>query len=212
MAAPSKKESLPSLQIGVREGSNVRMKLMARPMCPIVADPNKEGYTGEPNCQLETSGYPGWWKLCEERGHDPYHTVTRTIKKEPIVGEDGIISAYRERVIENKKLNTVRVPIGTRFHSGRGESISRGLKGRKTLTEMGYKEKCEFRNCELDAKLKSKYGMFCGDRHARLIGADVEGIMLSVKQGEKNKQLRDVDPAFEGTFVLQSPPDLEQMV
>ena len=211
----TKKESLPQLQVGVRETSNIRMKVLAAPRCPIQADPNKEGYTGEMNCQQETSNYPGWWDLCESRGHDPYHTVKRTIKKEPVLstkeGEDNLITGYREKVIEVKKLNTVQVPVGTRFTSGRAESVSRGLKGRKTLTEMGYKEKCEYRNCELDTKMKSKYGNFCGDRHARLIGADVEGVMLSAKQGEKSKQLRDIDPEFEGTIVLQSPPDLDSM-
>ena len=205
------KQSLPNIAMGVREASNIRMKVMAAPRCPVSEDPNKSGYDGTLNCQHETNSSAGWWNLCESRGHDPYHTVTKKTVKEDVEAEDGtgLVTGTRKRVLTTKKLNTVQVPIGTRFHSGRGETISRGLKGRKTLTEMGYNEKCEFRNCELDAKLKSKYGMYCGDRHARLVGADVEAIMLSAKAGEKSKQLREIDVDFEGTFVIQSPPDLD---
>ena len=210
----TKKESLPDRQQGVRETSSVRRKVMAAPRCPKVDDPEKKGYDGEPNCQNETQSAPGWWKLCEERGHDPYYSVDRKITKEPIVGEDGIITAYREKVIEKRRLNTVTVPIGTRFHSGRGEQITRGLKGRRSLTEMGFKEKCEYRNCELDAKLNTKYGEFCGERHARLIGGDVEGMLLPVTRlgrinNEGNKMLKTLDLDFEGAHVIQMPPDIE---
>lgn len=209
--ATAKRESLPDTQMGLRETSNVRMKVMAAPRCPVSEDENSPDYTGEINCQRETGNWPGWWTLCENRGHDPYYTTKKRIVKEEVTDETGLITGERKRVITQKKLNTVQVPIGTRFTSGRAETISKGLKGRKTLTEMGYNEKCEFRNCENDVKLTSKYGFFCSDRHARLIGADVEGVMLSVKKGEKAKQLRDIDPDFEGVIVIQEPPDLDSM-
>lgn len=204
------KESLPQLQIGIRETSNIRMKKMARPLCPVVDDPNSPYYTGEPNCQRMHNNYPGWWDYCADQGHDPYYRITKRITKEPVVGDDGIITGYREKQLINKKLNLVQVAIGTRFHSGRGETISKGLKGRKDLTEFGLKEKCEYRNCEIDAALQTKYGLFCNERHARLVGADVEGMMLSAKKGEKNKQLKELDLEYEGTYNIQLPPDLDE--
>lgn len=209
MVEKKKLESLPNLQIGVSERSNVRMKILAAPRCPVQDDPAKPNYTGEVNCQRETKSYPGWWDLCTNRGHEPYWTIKKTIKKEPIVGEDGVITGYREVMLEKRTLNTVSVPIGTRFSSGRAEYLSKGLKGRKELTEFGFNPKCEYHNCDMDAKVKSKYGMFCNDRHARLIGADVEGMMLDANQTNKNKQLREINVEFEGSMVLQAPPSLD---
>ena len=210
----SKKESLPQVQIGVSERGNIRMKKLAAPRCPIQVDPTKARYTGDTfpetmSCQQETGNAPGWWDLCTERGHDPYYTTFTKVIKEDIVGDDGVITGQRKRQVVTKKLNINQVPIGTRFASGQAERVSKGLKGRKDISEFGYNELCEYRNCELDAKVKSKYGMFCTDRHARLIGADVEGIMLHNDSGEKNKQLRkEVDPDWEGSFVIQAPPPI----
>lgn len=213
MPFEKKRESLPQAQVGVSERSNIRMKKLAAPRCPVSTKTSPYYQADEMTCQHEMANYPGWWKVCEKRGHEPYFTITRTIKKEPVLAEDGsgLITGYREVQHEKRKLNINQVPIGTRFASGRAEAITKGLKGRKELKEFGYNDLCEYRNCELDAKVKSKYGFFCSDRHARLIGADVEAIMLSVKQGEKNKQLRDIDPEFEGAIVLQSPPDLDAL-
>ena len=213
-APKPKLESLPQMQVGVSERGNIRMKKLAAPRCPIQSNPEKPGYTGDifpetMSCQQETKNYPGWWDLCANRGHDPYFTTKRKVVKEELTDENGIVTGVQKRVITTKKLNINQVPIGTRFASGRNETISKGLKGRKELSEFGYNPLCEYRNCELDVKVKSKYGNFCTDRHARLIGADVEGIMLHNDVGEKNKQLRkEVDPEFEGSVVIQSPPAL----
>ncbi len=223
-----KKASLPQLEMGVREQSNIRMKKFARPICPIqdleelvqrdgtiIPNPN---YDGSINCQREMNGYPGWWIVCEKRGHDPYFTVKRRIVKEPVVDEeqDGLITGYRERRVVTKKLNMTQVALGTRFHSGRGEAISVGLKGRKELSEFGYNDLCEYRNCERDATIDTRYGKFCGDRHARLIGADVESFMLETSRNQTlkksaNKQLKEIDLDFEvpGRYEMQLPPDVE---
>ncbi len=215
-APKEKKQSLPQLQIGVRETSNIRMILLAAPRCPVVSDPNSDKYTGEVNCQVETANAVGWWNTCENRGHDPYFSTTKRARKVPVFstveGEEDIITGYREKVTTTRTLNTVRVPLGTRYNSGRAVQQSIARKGRKTLTEMGYNEKCEFRNCELDATFRSKYGNFCGDRHARLIGADVEGIALAVpeKRSEREKDLRGIDVTYEGVTHLQVPPDTAQ--
>ena len=220
MPFQKKLESLPQRQMGVRESANVRMKKMARPVCPIQDDPDKPGYTGEPNCQRLHNNYPGWWDYCANQGHDPYFskvpakTVTENILSDK-EGEEGLIIGRRERQVGGgKKLNMVQVVIDTRHNSGRGERYSKGLKGRKELSEFGYAEKCEYRNCEIDAKLQTRYGMFCNDRHARLIGAAVEGMMLATNrrgslQREANKDLRDLELEYEGAYVLQQPPDLE---
>lgn len=212
MPFEKKKESLPQLQIGVRENGNIRTKKLAAPRCPV-SDPLSPYYDEYgTSCQTETAGWPGWWKLCEKREHEPYFTIRKKTVEEDDVDDDGYVKGTKKRVITTKKLNVVQVPIGTRFHSGRGEAISKGLKGRRDLGDFGYNEKCEYRNCELDVKLQSKYGKFCGDRHARLIGADVESVMLHVKPGQRSKQLREIDVEFEGIEVLQTPPDVDEPV
>ena len=207
------KKSLPNRSDGIKEMSNLRMKLMARPLCPVIDNPDSDKYTGEPNCQQSTGNAPGWWRMCEEKDHDPYHSITRVIKKEPVLAEDGsgLITGYRERVVEQKRLNLVRIPLSTRFHSGQGERISRVLKGRKSLTELGYNEKCEFRNCEQDAEIKSKYGLFCNPRHARLVGADVETVFLNVSPNKRDTEqdFKAIDIEFEGAYVMQAPPAID---
>lgn len=227
---PATLDSLPQTQIGLKESSNVRMKLMAKPMCPIddrevivrhingqIVEAENPNYTGEPNCQTETASAVGWWNLCEGRNHDPYYskkTVRREIPRfdEALLKEGRkVITGTDVEIIDQRKLNTCRVAISTRLNSGRGELYAIHLKGRKTLSAMGFREKCEFRNCELDAVYESKYGFFCGDRHARLVGADVEVVLLDIrKPKEKNKSLKtQIDPSPDGTIHLQEVPDVE---
>src|SRR4030095_14871791 len=152
MTFKKKLESLPQRQQGVREQSNIRMKKFARPICPVVEDEQDKRYDadrdlGQINCQRLHNNYPGWWDYCTNQGHDPYFTITKRITKEPVVGEDDIITGYREKRKIVKRLNVVQVAIGTRFNSGRGETYSKGLKGRKELEDFGFAPKCEYRNC-----------------------------------------------------------------
>ncbi len=223
-AVKEKLKSLPNTQIGLKEVSTTRMKLVARPICPIddrptiqrvldgqVMEVSNSNYTGEANCQTETRSTPGWWDLCADRGHDPYYTNRTVMQRDPVYDADGYIEKYREKPVEIKRLNTSRVNLSTRHGGLVTWRKAVEVKGRKTLTEMGYVEKCEFRNCELDVKFNSKYGDFCGERHARLVGADVEGLMLHANKSDiKRKQLRELgDVAFDGQIHLQLPPELD---
>jgi hypothetical protein len=217
-------KSLPQTQIGLKEISTTRMKLVARPICPVddkptiqrlldgqVVEVSNPNYTGDANCQTETRSAPGWWNMCLARGHDPYYTKRTVIQRDPVFDDEGYVLRYREKPIEVKRLNTSRVMLSTRHGGLITWRRAVELKGRKTLTEMGYVEKCEFRNCELDVKYESKYGSFCSERHARLVGADVEGMTLHMtKQDQKRKQLRELgDVAFDGQVLLQLPPEMD---
>src|SRR5581483_8613737 len=181
------KEQLPPRQVRVREASNVRRILMAQPVCPVVDDPNDPAYTGETNCQREFGGAPGWWTRCEERGHDPYYTIQRVTKTEDVVDEDGMVTGQRKRVVETRRLNLASVAYSTRINSGRGPAVAREFKGFRTLEEMGYAPVCEFRNCELPVKIRTRYGNYCSDRHARLVGAGVEGMLLEANPNRRGE-------------------------
>ena len=214
MPATTKREKLPPTQVGVRETINTRRILMVRPVCPIQDDPEKDGYTGENKCSLEGLG---WWVKCEERGHDPYYRIEQTIKTRPLIEEvDGkkLVVGQEQTVIERKRLNAASVALTTRVNSGRGPTLKHDRFGFKFLQELGYDPVCEFRNCELPVKVKSRYGFFCGDRHARLVGADVEVIVLEAnpnRRGSWNSELNklDISPFASGETMLQQPPDIE---
>jgi len=167
------RKKLPPLQIGVSEFGNIRMLKMVRPVCPTASFPDQDGY--DPyvlNCQREFNGRRGWQEKCEERGHKPYF----------------------RKVAGGEVPNTVQVALNERINGGDGYARAR-RKGYKLLEEVGYDPVCEYRNCELPVKVKSIYGNYCTERHARLIGADVEKIELEVhpdRRGEREKQLRQI--------------------
>lgn len=199
-------------QYGVREASNVRMIVMAQPICPVVEDPEDPKFTGESNCQREGLG---WWTLCEERGHDPYYSSRETIKKEPVLDEEGFVVKERQRVIKEHKLNVTRVAKYTRINAGRGPEIAHTRKGFRFLPEMGFEPVCEYRGCELPVKTKSRYGNFCGERHARLIGMDVEGQVMPIKSSGSvdweeitSNPAVNIAPLEGGAQKIQQPPDV----
>jgi len=228
---PENLKQLPKRQIGVREGANVRMILMAQPICPIddlpfhnklingevVEVPNPK-YTGELNCQNEFSGAVGWWEICMSRNHDPYYTTKYIRREEDVVEvqEDGteLVVESRMKKVRLKILNVARVAAYTRVSGGRGPLYARVLKGFRDLSDMGYEPVCEFRNCELPVTVDSRYGKFCGQRHARLIGADVEIVFLEssrTKRAVKEKQLKEIDisPMPGGQVLLEQSPQME---
>ena len=159
------------MQIGVSEFGNIRMIKMVRPLCPTTMTPGEEGYQpGVLSCQREFNGRRGWWEKCEERGHNPFFNAL------------GVP-------------NTTQVAHSARINNGEGVSRARRNKGFRFLEEVGYDPVCEYRNCEAPVKVKSVYGNFCSERHARLIGADVEKIELEVhpdRRAEREKQLRNI--------------------
>lgn len=230
-AAKPELKQLREYRMGVKEGMNYRRIVMARPICPLDDDEFKRryvngeivevpnpNYTGETNCQRQFGGAIGWWVECERLGHDPYFTTKRiTLEEEKVeVQEDGseLITGVTRKKMKVRSLNLASVAAHTRVNSGNGPQIAHHNKGYRFLPEMGYKPVCEFRNCELVAKKQSRYGFFCGDRHARLVGADVEGVFLEAspqKRNVKEKQLKEIDiaPLENGMILKQEPPALD---
>lgn len=237
MTTAKPKEDAPALKqmresrTGVKESMAWRRLVMVRPLCPIddnetrrrvvngeVVEVPNPNYTGEPNCQRQYAGAVGWWDECGKQGHDPYFTTKRvTLEEEQTeIQEDGseLITGVTRKRMKIRSLNTTSVAAHTRVNSGQGPAIAHQAKGYRTLAEMGYAPVCEYRNCEMRAAKATRYGNFCGERHARLVGADVEGIFLEAspqKRGVKEKQLKEIDvsPLSGGAILKQEPPALD---
>jgi hypothetical protein len=177
---------------GVNENAAIRMIKMVIPICP--ADPNPEilkrdgtsvpnpRYTGEENCQqIFKINNEGRWDVdkCIARGHDPYHTTFRKTIVEDVVGEDGYVIETKTRVKSEKRLNVIQVSDNVR-HSTKMEVALALARGCKFLEDFGIEAPCEFRNCVKPVKVDTRYGKFCSERHARLVGADARQIFLLV--------------------------------
>lgn len=176
----------------VNENAAIRMIKMVIPQCP--ADPNpeilkKDGtsipnprYTGEENCQqaYKFNNY-GRWDVdkCISLGHDPYHTVFRKTVTEDVVGPDGYVTETRVRVKSETRLNVIQVSDNIR-HNSRNEVNLALARGCKFLEDFGYASPCEFRNCSRSVQVDTRYGRFCSERHARLVGADARSVILPV--------------------------------
>lgn len=190
--SPKKLKPYPFRDGGVNENAAIRMIKMVIPLCP--ADPNPEilrrdgtsipnpRYTGEPNCQqVHKFNNMGRWDVagCEALGHDPWHTVFRKTILEDVLDEDGWVVETKTRVKSEKRLNVIQVSDNPR-HTARTEVALALARGSRFLADFGIEAPCEFRNCTKPVEIKTRFGMYCSERHARLVGADFKGILLPV--------------------------------
>jgi len=208
-----KLKKIPGFSVGVRENSAVRRMVLAAPVCPysrVEMERTTDGRyvvkdrgPSQVNCQRAGGK---WWLDCESRGHDPYFSTRVWYTTEDVLDENSVVTGVKKIRHEEKLLNTVSVPLGRRFHSGRGVINSIEKKGRRRLSELGYQEVCQFRNCQnpVSANAKSQaFGEFCSSRHLQLVAADAQGIFLVQFTGrtemgseeriqqEREKQLRE---------------------
>lgn len=220
----SQLKKLPGATSGARRsGAAVRMVKLMRPICPnskIVLKKGPDGEltpvplgAGEVNHQ---KGNPrGWWEACEEAGHNPYFTrrewsVPRPkIEEDPETGErvqTGTVFVLNEEI----RPNVAQVAIGQRYNSGRGASLAIERKGFKRLSEFGYHEVCQYRNCEEPITTKTAAGDYCSKMHAQLVAADLQGVALNNADfgyvGDPNRwinkrqqQLREAGQGIEAT-------------
>jgi hypothetical protein len=192
MATTRKLRPYPFNDGGVLENAAIRMIKMVIPLCP--ADPKEElllrdgrsvpnpRYTGEQNCQqLYKFNNQGRWDVakCESLGHDPWHTTFRKTIVEDVVGDDGYVIEQKQRVKVEKRLNVIQVSDNTR-HTNKQEVALAIARGCKFLEDFDIESPCEFRNCTRPVQVDTKYGKYCSERHARLIGADAKKILLPV--------------------------------
>lgn len=183
-------QTIPGFSQGVRDNAAVRMMKLAAPVCPnsrvqMERQPGggyrpKDKGPNAQNCQLEGRQ---WWLKCEQRGHDPYFTervwYTEQDKWETDPeGNDVLVGTKRLR--HHARLpNVVQVPISRRLHQGNGVVLSMKNKGRRRLSEIGFREVCQFRNCQVAVTIRSRaFGDYCGNEHLGLIAADAQGVPL----------------------------------
>lgn len=196
MPAKESLQDIPGFSQGVRVNSAQRMVKMNRPICPhskIEMEWDDKGRPvpkeapSEQNCQTDEEG-PEWWKRCEARGHDPYFRTRKWYTKQDRLEEqelDGrtVLVKTGEYMIphEIREPNLAQVAQNLRINNGRGVVDARA-KGFRRLPEAGFKDVCQFRNCQKDitkAGTSRVYGLYCSKEHLQLIAADQESILLT---------------------------------
>lgn len=209
-ATPAQEElkTIPGFSQGVRENSQVRTIKMNSPICPNSKITMEKGPDGSlrakpqsaesQNCQAEGGK---WWIECEKRGHNPYFRVQTWTSVEPDYEEqeDGSLLLTGEKKYLHKELlpNVVQVPVNVRINQGIGARLSVENKGRRRLTEAGYAEVCQYRNCQkpIDPRYdKSRVGSYCSLYHLQLVAADEAGEFLQqvakVSVGPSSRRIR----------------------
>lgn len=181
---------------GVKEHAAIRMIRMVIPQCPVDGTPElkqRDGtyvpnpnYTGEPNCQQAYKiNNMGRWDVekCVSLGHEPFYTKFRRARVEETLDEEGYITDTKTRWYTEKRLNVIPVSDNPR-HTNQTEVQLALARGCKFLEDFGIASPCEFRQCSKPQKVKTKYGNYCSERHARLIAADRKKMMLFVGTGD----------------------------
>jgi hypothetical protein len=162
--------------------------ILAQPICPNSQIRGKmvNGHYEPPeigledmNCQL-LGGQ--WYKVCEEKGHDPYWSkrnriVTRTTFT---VDEEGDKIPVEKRVlVEDKVLNVTGVSSSTRLGSGQSVRWKKRYFGFRNITDFGYSEICHLSRCQQPVKLVSRqYGAYCSQLHLQLVAVEENEIAL----------------------------------
>jgi len=196
MVANQKLKNIPGFSQGVRENAAIRMVKMVRPVCPNSQIemqttpegkliPKRSNSPDRQNCQK--MGF-GWWKVCEEKGHNPYFTDRVWYEKIEEVDEAGEVTKTRNVRHHGNPCpacnqdhtfpNVVQVAAHIRVNAGQGARFKRDRHGFKRLGELGYAEVCQYRNCQKPITVTSRVGQYCSRQHAALIGADSQNIML----------------------------------
>jgi hypothetical protein len=206
------------------ENAAIRVIRVVKPECPVDPTPElrqKDGtyrpnprYTGEQNCmQLHAINNQGRWDVsaCEDKGHDPWHTVFYRQLVEDVYDEDGNFLEQKIRMRKEVRINIIAVSLNIRHTSGT-ELLLAKARGCLTLDEYGalhpeenFTDPCEFRACTQPVQLLTRFGNFCSERHARLIAADVRQIPRFVSNE------RDPGEAFQKARSQEAEEQLESI-
>lgn len=197
-------KDIPGFSQGIRDNASIRMVKMMQPICPFSQFeidvtpegklvPRREPRPDRQNCQKRGHG---WWDYCVEQGHDPYFRTRVWYSKKDIYEEDpdtGEQVKTGERTVrhEEKRPNIAQVAAHIRVNSGRGPRHAFERKGFRTLESFGYNPVCEYRNCQNDVKVKSRFGAYCGMYHAALCGADATGQFVTQIPGRFDQGAED---------------------
>jgi hypothetical protein len=206
------------------ENAAVRIVRVVKPECPIDPTPEirqRDGsykpnprYTGEQNCmQLHKLNEQGRWDVqaCLNKGHDPWHTVFYRKLVEDVYDESGELVDQKTRLKKETRLNIIAVSLNIRHTSGT-ELLLAQARGCLLLDEYGathpdedYEDPCEFRSCTNAVTVDTRFGRFCGERHARLIAADQRGIARYIKLD------KDPDEQFQNSREQEAGEELERI-
>lgn len=206
------------------ENIAIRVIRVVKPECPIDPTPElrqRDGsykpnprYTGEQNCQqVFKFNDQGRWDVaqCEALEHDPWHTVFYRNRVEDIYDAEGVLQEQKVRLVKEVRLNVISVSLNVRHTTGT-ELLLAKARGALTLDEYGalhpeedYEDPCEFRACTQRVQLLTRYGNFCGERHARLVAADSRQIARYIPLD------RDPDEAFQRKNLEAAQSELEAL-
>ena len=210
MVAKTPLKDLPGFSQGVRTNSAVRMVKLAQPICPNSKTKmvkNEEGTWVRQNADVQNCQLAGgqWWIACEALGHDPYFTNRVWYEPQDIVEEDEngdqIVTGQKRVKHVNRYPNVAQVAQTIRINQGKGVQ-NKMAQGFKRLTDLGYNEVCQYRNCQKplskSGKGRAGFGDFCSREHLTLTAANEQSVMLhypeqSLNATEYNKvtQARD---------------------
>jgi len=179
--ATEKLQKIPGYSQGVRANAAVRMVDLARPICPnSQRKRNSDGSWADigANCQLAGGQ---WWVMCEEMGHDPYFSVQTYYETVDVTDDEGFVVGTKKKAVNVRRPNVAQVALGRRHNSGNGVKNAIEKKGFKRLSEIGFEEVCQFRNCQnpVNPRYTSPaFGAYCSFEHLSLIAADAQEIMV----------------------------------
>ena len=194
------KKPYPFSETGASDNAPIRTIRLVKPECPVDPTPEirqRDGsykvnprYTGEENCQFKYRlNMQGIWDVeqCESLGHDPWHTeFRRRLVDDVIDPETGEVTTQKTKIMVERRLNVVAVSLSERHTSGTELQLAKA-RGCLTFDEFGerfpdewYETPCEFRQCSRKVTMTTRYGDFCGERHARLCAGEQKGILRFV--------------------------------
>jgi hypothetical protein len=183
-------KTLPTSGVGLSANQPVRMVKLAHPICPNSKIEMEKDATGKwvrkqgptdperQNCQR--MGY-GWWKSCEEKGHNPYFREVVWYVTEDEFDDDGLMVGEKRFRRSRTLPNISQVAVAPHLNSGEGARRAVKNKGFKRLPDIGYAEVCQYRNCmnPVDPKFVSKtYGGYCRGEELALVVAEQQGEVL----------------------------------
>lgn len=190
------KGKLPQFTSAAKDIGAFRAIKLAKPECrEAVETLGKTEYTTGP-CQQAVAHQRrlafSWYKTCThgplkdgdgneiEENLRPYYEEKLILKKTPIENEDGVITDWQERMVNETTLRVVDVALSN--HTGGPEAIRTLMrKGLRPLKDFDFDEQyCEHYGCFRTETKKFTNGYFCSREHAVMVKARETGMILAV--------------------------------
>lgn len=184
-------KKLPGFSAGKRVNSALRTIKMIQPICPnskVEMERNEQGdwvpkrgptNPDRMNCQKRGGK---WWEFCEEQGHNPYfREQVWYVTEDEYDEETGIMTGTRRLRRSRIIPNLSQVAVAPHLNSGKGARNAYERKGKRRVTEFGYEDTCQYRNCQEPVNpefVSRQYGKYCCQEELALVAAEQQGLML----------------------------------